>query len=116
MTGLFKGHYLLGSVVLYCRYCIRTLRCHFSVNQKLFNIRLTWVVRGMMDVFHVYCFKSVGLYKYRLSRIESLMILYLGQNCTLTLRRHSIMGPDLFGEPIRLLIINLPGSEMFSQF
>ena len=61
-------------------------------------------------------FKSVGIYKHRLSRIESLMILYLGQNCTLTVWRHCIMGPDLFSEPIRLLIINSPGSEMFSQF
>ena len=40
------------------------------------------VVRGMMDVFHVYCFKSVGIYKHKLSRIEPLVILHWGQNCT----------------------------------
>ena len=35
-----------------------------------------------MDVFHVYCFKSNGSYKHKLSRIESLVILYWGINCT----------------------------------
>ena len=35
----------------------------------------------MMDVLHVYCFKSVGSYKHKLSRIESLVILYWGINC-----------------------------------
>ena len=54
---------------------------HYSVYQKCFNIKLTWVLRGMMDVFHVYCFKSVGVYKHKLSRIESLVILYWGINC-----------------------------------
>ena len=36
-----------------------------------------------MDVLYVYCFKSVGSYKHKLSRIESLVILYWGINCTL---------------------------------
>ena len=49
---------------------------------KLFNIKLTWVVRGTMDVLYVYCFKSVGSYKHKLSRIESVVILYWGINCT----------------------------------
>ena len=35
-----------------------------------------------MDVLYVYCFKSVGSYKQKLSRIESLVILYWGINCT----------------------------------
>ena len=68
-------------MVLYWRHCIRVISCHFSVNQKLFNIKLTWVVRGMMDVLYVYCFKSVGSYKHKLPRIESLVILYWGINC-----------------------------------
>ena len=36
----------------------------------------------MMDVLYVYGFKSVGSYKHKLSRIESLVILYWGINCT----------------------------------
>ena len=82
MTGLFQVDSLLGNVVLYWRHCITVLSCHHSVNQKLLNIKFTWVVRGMMDVFHMYCFKSVGSYKQKFSRIESLAILYWGQNCT----------------------------------
>ena len=35
-----------------------------------------------MDVLYVYCFNSVGSYKHKLSRIESLVILYWGINCT----------------------------------
>ena len=35
-----------------------------------------------MDVLYVYCFKSVGSYKHKLSRIESLVILYWGINCS----------------------------------
>ena len=35
-----------------------------------------------MVVLYVYCFKSVGSYKHKLSRIESLVILYWGINCT----------------------------------
>ena len=35
-----------------------------------------------MDVLYVYCFKSVGIYKHKLSRTESLVILYWGINCT----------------------------------
>ena len=35
----------------------------------------------MMDVLYVYWFKSVGSYKHKLSRIESLVILYWGINC-----------------------------------
>ena len=34
-----------------------------------------------MDVLYVYGFKSVGSYKHKLSRIESLVILYWGINC-----------------------------------
>ena len=34
-----------------------------------------------MDLSYVYCFKSVGSYKHKLSRIESLVILYWGINC-----------------------------------
>ena len=37
-----------------------------------------------MDVLYVYCFKSVGSYKHKLSSIESLVILYWGINCTYT--------------------------------
>ena len=66
-----------------CEWGLRFISYHYSVNQKLFNIKLTWVVRGMMDVFHVYCFKSVGSYKHKLSRIESLVILYWGINCSI---------------------------------
>ena len=36
----------------------------------------------MMDVLYAYCFKSVGSYKHKLSRIESLVILYWGINCS----------------------------------
>ena len=81
VTGLFVGDFLLGSVVLYWRHRIRVISCHYSVYQKLLNIKLSWVVRGMMDGFHVYCFKSIGIYKHKLSRIESLVIIYWGQNC-----------------------------------
>ena len=31
---------------------MRVISCHYSVYQKLFNIKLSWVVRGMMNVFH----------------------------------------------------------------
>ena len=34
-----------------------------------------------MDVFHVYCFKSVDIYKQKLYRIESLVILYWVLDC-----------------------------------
>ena len=37
-----------------------------------------------MDVLYVYCFKSVSSYKHKLSRIESLVILYWGINCIKT--------------------------------
>ena len=33
------------------------------------------------DVLHVNCFKSVGSYKHKLTRIESLVILYWRTNC-----------------------------------
>ena len=36
-----------------------------------------------MDVLYVYCFKSVRSYKHKVSRIESLVILYWGINCTI---------------------------------
>ena len=39
-----------------------------------------------MDVLYVYCFKLVGCYKHKLSRIESLVILYWEITC-LTRRR-----------------------------
>ena len=48
---------------------------------KLFNVKLSCVVRGMMDVLYLYCFKSVGIYKHKLSTIESIVILYWGINC-----------------------------------
>ena len=48
---------------------------------KLFNIKLTWVIRGMMDVLYIYCFNFFGSYKPDLSRIESLVILYWGIIC-----------------------------------
>ena len=35
-----------------------------------------------MDVLYVYWFKSVDSYKHKLSRIESLVILYWRINCT----------------------------------
>ena len=47
---------------------------------KVFNIKLTWVVRATVDVLYVYCFKKVGSYKHNLSRLVSLVILYLGIN------------------------------------
>ena len=47
---------------------------------KVFNIKPTWVVRGMVDLLYVYCFKTVGSYKHNLSRIVSLVILYWGIN------------------------------------
>ena len=53
-------------MVLYWRHCIRVISCHYFVNQKLFNIKLTWVLRGMMDVFHVYCVKSTQIVKNRI--------------------------------------------------
>ena len=61
--------------------CLRVIRCHYFVYQKLLNIKLTWVVRGMMGIFHGHCFKLVGIYKHKLSRIESLMTPYWGLNC-----------------------------------
>ena len=88
MTGLFSGDPLLGNVVLYWRHCIRVIMCHYSVYQKILNIKFTCVLRGMMDVFHVYCFKSVGIYKHKLSRIESLVILYWGINCISIISLH----------------------------
>ena len=36
-----------------------------------------------MDVLYVYCYKSVGSYKHKLSRTESLVFLYWGINCTI---------------------------------
>ena len=57
------------------------ISCHYSVYQRTFNITLTWVERGMMNVFHVYCFKSVGIRKYKLSQLESLVVLYWQLNC-----------------------------------
>ena len=39
---------------------MRVISCHYFVYQRYFKIYLTWVVRGMMDVFHVYCFNSLN--------------------------------------------------------
>ena len=78
----FSSDSLLGNVVLYWRHCIIVISCHYSVNQSFFNIKHTWVVRGMMDVLYVYCFNSVANYKHKLSRIESLVSLYWVINCS----------------------------------
>ena len=43
-----------------------------------------------MDALYVYCFKSVGSYKHKLSRIESLVILYSGINCMLIDQNRSV--------------------------
>ena len=52
-----------------------------------------------MDVLYVYCFKSVGSYKYKLSRIESLVILYWGINCKcIVLRIGTLTGCPLCRE------------------
>ena len=69
-TGLFSGDSLLGNVVLYWRHCIMVINCHYSVNQSFL-------------ILNVYCFKSVGSYKHKLSWIESLVILYWGINCSI---------------------------------
>ena len=53
----------------------------FSVYQKPFNIKLTWVVRGMMDAFHDYYFKSVFIHKHKLR----LVFLYWLLNCIISL-------------------------------
>ena len=76
VNGLFSGDSLLENVVLLWRNCIRVISCYYSVYQKLFNIKLTWFVRGMMDVyfFHVY-FSNQLAYKHKLSKILSLVIL-----------------------------------------
>ena len=72
MAGLFSDDSnLLGNVVHYWMHCIRVISCHYNVNQKLFNIKLTWAVKGRMGIFHVYFFKSVDIYKHKLSRIEN---------------------------------------------
>ena len=39
---------------------MRVISCHYFVYQRYFKIYLTWVVRGMMDVFHVYCFNALN--------------------------------------------------------
>ena len=36
-----------------------------------------------MDVLYVYCYKSVGSYKHKLSRTEPLVFLYWGINCAI---------------------------------
>ena len=45
-----------------------------------------------MDVLYVFCFKSVGSYKHKLSRIESLMILSWGINCIIRVSNN--LDPD----------------------
>ena len=42
-----------------------------STLSALINIKLPWAVRGIIDVLYVYCYKSVGSYKHKLSRTES---------------------------------------------
>ena len=39
------------------------ISCYYSVYQNLFNIKLAWVVRGMMGAFQDYCFISVSIHK-----------------------------------------------------
>ena len=51
---LFSGDSLLENVVLYWIHCIRVISCHYFVCQKLFNIKLTCDVIGMMGLFHEY--------------------------------------------------------------
>ena len=66
--------FFTGEMVLYWGHCKKVISYHYrgySVYPKLFNIKLTWVVRGMMVVLHVYYFKSVGISKHKWSRIES---------------------------------------------
>ena len=75
---------------------------------KLFNIKLTWVVKGMMDVLYVYCFKSVGNYKHKLSRIESLVILYWGINCSSQLLKSSAKIRIMSSPFLAVLSDNLP--------
>ena len=79
MTGLSSGESSLGE----CRSLLEKLYKGHKLYQKLSNIKLTWVVRGMMDVFYVHRFKLVGIYKHKLSRVVSLVILYWGLNCTI---------------------------------
>ena len=61
----------MENVVLYWRHCIRVRSCHYFVYQKLLNIKLTCVVRGMLCLFHMNCLKSVGIYKHKVLRIKS---------------------------------------------
>ena len=61
---------------------MRVISCPYSEYQRSFNIKLTWVVRGMVDALHVYCFKSVGIHKYKFSQLESLVVFYCQLNCT----------------------------------
>ena len=54
MTGLFSGDSILENVFFLLEtLCIRVISCQYFIYQKLFNIKLTWVVRGMMGLFHV---------------------------------------------------------------
>ena len=53
-----------------------------------------------MEVLHVYCFKSVGSYRHKLSRIESLVVLYWGINC-------------MFGQILLLNRINLKRTRIW---
>ena len=84
---IFRWSYT-GECVSLLETLYKVIMCHYSVYEKLFNIKLAWVLRGMMDVFHVYCFKSVGIYKHKLSRIESLAILYWRINCISIISLH----------------------------
>ena len=84
---IFRRSYT-GECVSLLETLYKVIMCHYSVYEKLFNIKVAWVLRGMMDVFHVYCFKSVGIYKHKLSRIESLVILYWGINCISIISLH----------------------------
>ena len=61
--------------------CIRMRFISFSVYQKPFNIKLTWVVRGKMDAFHNYYIKSVFIHKQKLP----IVVLYWQLNCIISL-------------------------------
>ena len=49
----------------------------FCISKGFFLLNL-----HVMDVVHLYYFKSVGIYKHKLSRIESLVILHWEYYCT----------------------------------
>ena len=44
-----------------------------------------------MAVFHLYCFKSVGIYKHKLSRIESLVIFIGDYTVCAIVKQHELV-------------------------